>query len=1118
MTTLGRHNHVPNDVESTVPFMVSIFLNNNRHGGRRSHATKTDHRRDDKDEEGIGDNASNNNCDYENCPRPHRNDGNPRPHNHKRRTMAVIASGAVGGKNLRGGAGGGKHLHHSRKIVHSASSSSSSRTTATSIATTTLSPNLLKSKKSSQESGSSASCDSFLSGAPTATWRGTRNGEEMNLRTQNLQTHRGGRRHRYLCSFDRNENDDDKVNEEGKGEEEVATDNGTASFPSLGLSQSSNSSTPSLSSSSSSSFLRIHYRRPTPRLIHGGISIRGGAVGRKNNRTAGLTRIVLSTMREKKTVVLQRDLRPRGKRTSSSTTNTTLANSAAHDHQEKERKTKTACSAKRQHTDNICVYKYADDDLSVEFDAAEIIYGSVSLSTSLAEDDDGVDDENDNGGGGESNAAAAVRERKFSLFYEEDEADDEHYRDGMGGGGCIMDLIGVGGKNVDVGSGGGGGGVETFARRRMRQREEQLRILGKNGWHRALAEMVILDTPAPPTAFPSTPGFMPLANSSTDNASLSIPPLDRLSVAHILQNSQPTVDEYSAVHEEYKHLLKEIECLEKDRVQLELLFYGAVEDAEEERKLVALTGGCDGSIRRSRSPSRAHERQNPTKDKDDIDNPTKLMAYQTFRTSLNRITRSCQRVDEDILKSPVPITWLIEDILPLLATESVEHGIQQFNNDNGNSASIKTKAKKRQIFHSFPSSNSDDEPNLEDRLRNFRGDGIALLVADKQSRISLVERCCSQLLPKKKKTIKKRSYGIGSTSFSSAGSSSYYSSPYAPPATYSSSDLSIDPTSIDMLALMKLKSEGDQENEEGTFDDHNDEDTEGDINDDDDVDDDPSAAVLIDEGGTYLTHCAITGGLGGSATPAVTLKDKNRLLGDRTAASSYFLKFDNGKVFHGGGVRHSLPSNLFLRLVREGRDPSTIKYLSTGPFFSSEMGGGASAGYNSNNSCYYAEFDDGECWWCTNNDDILDKVFMEMDVHRVAFGTGSSEVVDGAAAASTDTTISKSLSFVVIGKDGAVKWKNVPRGLHNALMLHKSNGSVIATSDEHDHTAAAAAPCEVSLGMDGSYFVRFLDATVDYVLPNFAADIFDKLEACGKQIRNVALHVETYDCLIRYSS
>jgi hypothetical protein len=55
------------------------------------------------------------------------------------------------------------------------------------------------------------------------------------------------------------------------------------------------------------------------------------------------------------------------------------------------------------------------------------------------------------------------------------------------------------------------------------------------------------------------------------------------------------------------------------------------------------------------------------------------------------------------------------------------------------------------------------------------------------------------------------------------------------------------------------------------------------------------------------------------------------------------------------------------------------------------------------------------------------------------------------------------------------------------------------------------------LGIAGTYFVRFLNGRVDYSLPNFVADVFDKFEGDGKLIRNVNLHVDTYDCLIRYS-
>ncbi|KAL9184719.1 hypothetical protein ACHAXT_012689 [Thalassiosira profunda] len=178
--------------------------------------------------------------------------------------------------------------------------------------------------------------------------------------------------------------------------------------------------------------------------------------------------------------------------------------------------------------------------------------------------------------------------------------------------------------------------------------------------------------------------------------------------------------------------------------------------------------------------------------------------------------------------------------------------------------------------------------------------------------------------------------------------------------------------------------------------------------------------------------------------------------------------FDGGKTYHRGG----LPSNLLARLFHEKRDKGSLTYLGTGDSYS--VGGGQ--------RCYYAEFDDGECWWGTNEDDDLDMAFTEMDVHRVAFGSCN--------------------GWVVLGKDGSVRWKNVGMGLHDVLVAQQANGS---------------APCEVSLGMGGSYFIRFMDGTIDYSLPNFAADVVDALEADGQQIRNVALHADTYDCAIRYS-
>ncbi|KAL7544772.1 hypothetical protein ACHAWF_008137 [Thalassiosira exigua] len=251
------------------------------------------------------------------------------------------------------------------------------------------------------------------------------------------------------------------------------------------------------------------------------------------------------------------------------------------------------------------------------------------------------------------------------------------------------------------------------------------------------------------------------------------------------------------------------------------------------------------------------------------------------------------------------------------------------------------------------------------------------------------------------------------------------------------------------------------------------------------------AATAIDGGAEHLRHCAITGfsDARDDGERAAADGDDGGSVPDATqGGTAYFLKFDGGRAH----LRGHLPSNLADRLASSGRDAGTIAYLSVGRARAAvaTAGGGDSSGGRRRRP-YYAEFDDGECWWGTNDDAVLDRTFSEMDVHRVAFGAGPS-------------------SWIVLGKDGGVRWRDVPQGLHDALEARRTHGGGSGSS-------ASAAPCEVSLGVGGTYFVRFLDGTVDYSLPNFVADVFDRFEGGGRSIRDVALHVDTYDALIRYS-
>ena len=218
-------------------------------------------------------------------------------------------------------------------------------------------------------------------------------------------------------------------------------------------------------------------------------------------------------------------------------------------------------------------------------------------------------------------------------------------------------------------------------------------------------------------------------------------------------------------------------------------------------------------------------------------------------------------------------------------------------------------------------------------------------------------------------------------------------------------------------------------------------------------------AVLIPTGGIGVSYFGV---IGSEQCETACSDDVPNSMG-----TSYFIKFDSGKSY----CRGMLPTSLADRLKREARDQRSLRYLSTGP-----------------SSAYYVEFDNGECWWGTassqsRGDDALHRLLLELDVHRIAFGDDS---------------------WVVVSKDGDLVWKNLPQGLHDVL-----------TSRE---TVSAAAPCEVSLGIDGSYFVRFLDGTIDYMLPSFVAEVCERLEAKGLLIRNVSLNADTHDSLIRYSS
>jgi hypothetical protein len=209
---------------------------------------------------------------------------------------------------------------------------------------------------------------------------------------------------------------------------------------------------------------------------------------------------------------------------------------------------------------------------------------------------------------------------------------------------------------------------------------------------------------------------------------------------------------------------------------------------------------------------------------------------------------------------------------------------------------------------------------------------------------------------------------------------------------------------------------------------------------------------------------------GGAAT---TIKHVSLLVG--SSETAFFISQDGGKASHWG----HLPEKLFQRMKSAGMNPlcssSDLIYLSNGPLGS-----------------YYAQFRSGECWWGSPlGDEEFHSICGEWDVYRVAFG---STTVVGAR-----HTIS---SWIIIGYDGRVAWKNLPARLHNKL---------------ESRMADEAAPVEVALGSGNSYFIRFLDGSFDYCLPASAAEECRKLEEKGATITSVSLHPElSQDFVIRH--
>ena len=198
-----------------------------------------------------------------------------------------------------------------------------------------------------------------------------------------------------------------------------------------------------------------------------------------------------------------------------------------------------------------------------------------------------------------------------------------------------------------------------------------------------------------------------------------------------------------------------------------------------------------------------------------------------------------------------------------------------------------------------------------------------------------------------------------------------------------------------------------------------------------------------------------------------------------------------------------LPNKLYRRL-KDGEGTAgrpeigDLLYLSTG-----------------SRGCYFTEFQLGECWWGSAVEDAdFFNIMHTWDVYRVAFGPidiieqDHPERQIPTAAPSSDNKRNNSkaistMSWFILSHDGRAAWKNLPSRLSNKLDGRLSN---------------SAAPVEVSLGPGDSYFVRFLDGSIDYSLPSKIARVCERIEQRGGSITNVCLHPDlSHDFVIRHT-
>lgn len=174
-------------------------------------------------------------------------------------------------------------------------------------------------------------------------------------------------------------------------------------------------------------------------------------------------------------------------------------------------------------------------------------------------------------------------------------------------------------------------------------------------------------------------------------------------------------------------------------------------------------------------------------------------------------------------------------------------------------------------------------------------------------------------------------------------------------------------------------------------------------------------------------------------------------------AASFFLHNTDAAESHG-----HVPPRLLSRMKKQALPVNMLQYLTTGP-----------------NGSYFCSFTSGHNWWGMADPDFR-AIVKDWPVHRVAFGEAKKLAKQ-----------KRLYSWIVVSRDGRVAFKNLPLRLTHLL------GSRLA--DE-------PAPSEISLGPEGTYFIRFLNGTIDYCLPAHVTEVCNFIETRGGKITNVFLH------------